>query len=276
MKTLITLLAFVFIFVSCTNNRQSSNQTTASKPVKVELKTSYGNIILQLSNETPLHRDNFIKLVNQGYYNGMLFHRVIEGFGIQSGDPDSKNAKPGEALGNGGPGYTIPAEINTHLYHKRGALNAARDNNPDRASAGSQFFIVQGKIQNDSTINYAEKRINEWLAEHYFVNDAKNKSIRDSLAKALKDSDDAKIMQWADSIHEKGMHYSQFEKYTIPQDHKEVYKTLGGAPHLDQNYTVFGEVIQGMNIVDSIAAISVDSLDRPIDDIKIISATILK
>ena len=143
-------LIFVLLFTAaCTSgNKQKPEQ----KNVQVELKTSMGDVVLELSNETPLHRDNFVKLVNEGYFNGMLFHRVINNFGIQSGDPDSKNAEAGEALGNGGPDYTIPAEIKPGLFNKRGALLAARDNNPERASSGSQFFIVQGKVQTDSTL----------------------------------------------------------------------------------------------------------------------------
>ncbi|WP_167605164.1 peptidylprolyl isomerase [Maribellus sediminis] len=246
------------------------------KPVKIELATSYGNVILELSDETPLHRDNFVKLTNEGYFDGMLFHRVINGFGIQSGDPDSKTAKPGEALGNGGPVYTIPAEINTELFHKRGALNAARDNNPDRASAGSQFFIVQGKVQTDSTLERSEKRINNWLAEYYFVNDPTNKAIRDSFETAMKAENEQAYMKWADSIQSGGKSYTNFERYSYPEAHREVYKTIGGAPHLDQNYTVFGEVIEGMNIVDSIAAQPVDSLDRPLNDVRIITARIVE
>ncbi|MBS2100921.1 peptidylprolyl isomerase [Carboxylicivirga linearis] len=269
------LIAACILVVSACNISSKKEQENA-KNVKVELQTAKGNIILQLSDETPLHRDNFIKLVNQKYFDGILFHRVINGFGIQSGDPDSKNAQPGEALGNGGPGYTIPAEINTKLFHKRGALNAARDNNPDRASAGSQFFIVQGKVQNDSTLNKAETRINGWLAEHAFVNDPANKAIRDSLISALKEEDGTKLMQWADLVYKGGKTYTNYDSYQIPEEHRAVYKEIGGAPHLDQNYTVFGEVLEGMDIVDQIAAMEVDSLDRPVEDVKIITARIIK
>ncbi|WP_340111152.1 peptidylprolyl isomerase [Maribellus mangrovi] len=266
------LALFLFLIYSCSSSKKHSEQ----QAVKVELTTIYGNVILELSNETPLHRDNFVKLVKEGYFDDMLFHRVIEGFGIQSGDPNSKNAKPREALGNGGPDYTIPAEINAQLFHKRGALNAARDNNPDRASAGSQFFIVQGKVQNDNTLDRSEKRINNWLAEHYFINDPANKAFRDSFEMAMRNENEQAYMRWIDSIQSGGKNYTNFEPYSYPEAHREVYKTNGGAPHLDQNYTVFGEVIQGMNIVDSIAAQPVDSLDRPLNDVRIISARILE
>ena len=267
-------LIFILLFtVSCTSGNK---QKTANKNVQVELKTSMGDIVLELSNETPLHRDNFVKLVNKGYFNGMLFHRVINNFGIQSGDPDSKNAKPGEALGNGGPGYTIPAEIKPDLFNKRGAILAARDNNPERASSGSQFFIVQGKIQTNSTLARSEERINQWLTENAFVNDPANRAIHDSLQNAILAENEEEVMKWADSIQLGAQSYTPAQKYSIPESHRQVYKTLGGVPHLDQNYTVFGEVTEGMNIVDSIAIQPVDSLDRPLNDVQIISAILLE
>ncbi len=267
-------LIFILLFtVSCTSGNE---QKTANKNVQVELKTSMGDIVLELSNETPLHRDNFVKLVNKGYFNGMLFHRVINDFGIQSGDPDSKNAKPGEALGNGGPGYTISAEIKPDLFNKRGAILAARDNNPERASSGSQFFIVQGKIQTNSTLARSEERINQWLTENAFVNDPANRAIHDSLQNAILAENEEEVMKWADSIQLGAQSYTPAQKYSIPESHRQVYKTLGGVPHLDQNYTVFGEVTEGMNIVDSIAIQPVDSLDRPLNDVQIISAILLE
>jgi len=267
-------LIFILLFtVSCTSENK---QKTANKNVQVELKTSMGDIVLELSNETPLHRDNFVKLVNKGYFNGMLFHRVINNFGIQSGDPDSKNAQAGEALGNGGPGYTISAEIKPDLFNKRGAILAARDNNPERASSGSQFFIVQGKIQTNSTLARSEERINQWLTENAFVNDPANRAIHDSLQNAILAENEEEVMKWADSIQLGAQSYTLAQEYSIPESHRQVYKTLGGVPHLDQNYTVFGEVTEGMNIVDSIAIQPVDSLDRPLNDVRIISAILLE
>lgn len=266
-------LALIFIFIySCNSpNKKEKGQ----HPVRVELKTSAGNIVLQLSDKTPLHRDNFEKLVREGYFDSMLFHRVINEFGIQTGDPESKHAGAGEALGNGGPGYSIPAEINDSLFHKRGVILAARDNNPERASSGSQFFIVQGKIQTDSTLDKAEERINQYLAQYYFVNDPANRPLRDSLQLAIDSDDETNAMKWGDSIRTGAENYSDFEHYVIPESHREVYKTIGGTPHLDQSYTVFGEVVDGMNVVDSIAAMKTDSLDRPVDDVRILSARIL-
>ncbi len=272
MKSLKLLFILPILVISCGKTAKKESATT---PVKVELKTDFGPILLQLSDKTPKHRDNFIKLVNEGYFDGILFHRVIQNFGIQSGDPDTRNAKPGEALGNGGPGYRVPAEFDPELFHKRGALNAARDNNPDRASAGSQFFIVQGKVQNDSTLAYAEKRINGWLSEFAYLDLPESKALRDSLWSTLETSDERNMM-WSDTLRTRAKGFEDFTHYSIPEAHKEVYKSIGGAPHLDQNYTVFGEVLSGMEIVDSIAAVATDSLDRPITDVHIISATILK
>lgn len=171
----------------------------------VLLETNYGDIVIRLSDSTPLHRDNFLKLVKTGYYDSVLFHRVIRNFMIQGGDPTSKHAKPGEPLGNGGPDYTIPAEFRTGLFHKKGVIAAARNDNPEKASSGSQFYIVQGKIFTDAGLDSVET---------YRLNGRK-----------------------------------------IPPGQREVYKTVGGTPHLDQNYTVFGEVVKGLDVVDKIAAV---------------------
>ena len=194
----------------------------------VIFQTTKGVIKVKLYNETIRHRDNFIKLVSEGYYNGVLFHRVIKDFMIQTGDPQSKTAKPGEELGNGGPDYTIPAEFYAPLYHKKGALAAARsgDNvNPNRESSGSQFYIVQGK-----------------------------KFTLDQL-QSMENS-----------------------KKHIPftEDQKIAYTTLGGTPHLDYAYTVFGEVIEGLEVVDAIALAATDERNRPLENISVLKASILK
>jgi cyclophilin family peptidyl-prolyl cis-trans isomerase len=201
----------------------------AAKPKNqyVRIKTEFGECIVKLYNQTPLHRDNFLKLTKKGYYNGVLFHRVIKDFMIQGGDPDSKNAKPDSLLGNGGPKYTIPAEFNDSLFHKKGVLAAARegdDVNPAKASSGSQFYLVQGKIFTD---------------------------------------------QQLDNVEEKRL------KFKIPQWQREVYKTIGGTPHLDRNYTVYGEVVVGLDLVDKIAALTTDKNNRPKQDVKM-EVSILK
>lgn len=200
--------------------------TFAAKPKHqyVCIKTDLGTCIVMLSNETPLHRDNFVKLTKQGLFTGTLFHRVIKDFMIQGGDPDSKNAKPGEELGNGTVGYTVPAEFRDSLFHKKGALAAARDDNPEKASSGSQFYLVQGKVYTDEQLDKIETgRL----------------------------------------------------KARIPEWQRAVYKTTGGTPQLDKRYTVFGQVVQGLDLIDQVAALPTDSNDRPKTDLKM-EVTLLK
>jgi len=189
----------------------------APKNQYVRITTSYGQCIIRLYNETPKHRDNFIKLTKKGIYNGTLFHRVIQNFMIQGGDPDSKNAKPGTELGNGDLGYTIPAEFRDSLFHKRGVLAAARDDNPQKASSGSQFYIVEGERLTDEQIDKQEKR----------------------------------------------------SGHKISGSQRNYYKTIGGVPHLDGLYTVYGEVVTGLDMVDRIAAVKKDGNDRPLVDVPI-------
>jgi cyclophilin family peptidyl-prolyl cis-trans isomerase len=210
-KTLVfCLLAMVCI---CTTLRsQEINQM-------VLITTSYGNIKMKLYDNTPQHRDNFIRLTRKGFFNGLLFHRIINNFVIQGGDPDSKNAKAGDTLGNGGPGYDIPAEFVAENWHKRGAVGAARENddiNPERKSSGSQFYIVVGKVSTDHKLDSLEIKYNK--------------------------------------------------KFTLQQ--REVYKTIGGTPHLDGRYVVFGEVVEGMDVVDIISKLPRDGNDRPLEDVK--------
>lgn len=191
----------------------------AAKPKHqyIKIKTDMGECIIMLYNETPQHRDNIVSLVKKGVYEGTLFHRIIKDFMIQGGDPDSKKAKQGDILGEGTVGYTVPAEFRDSLFHKKGALGAARDNNPEKASSGSQFYIVQGKKFTDQDLDALE------------VNRL---------------------------------------KFKIPVWQREIYKALGGTPHLDRNYTVFGEVVKGIDMVDKIAAVAKDSNDRPLTDVK--------
>ncbi len=247
----------------------------AANPVEVELVTNFGTIVLRLSDETPLHRDNFIKLVESKTYDSLLFHRVIKEFMIQGGDVKSKYADSIAALGSADLPYQIPAEIVPNLFHKKGALAAARTNNPQRASSSTQFYIVQGKIQNDSLLTYNEGRINKMLARHYGTNDPANKPLADSVQVALTAKDTATVQILNKCLNLILDNYTQYETYRIPEAHREVYKSIGGSPHLDQNYTVFGEVIQGLEVVDSIAAVETGPRDRPIAEVRIISMRIL-
>lgn len=276
MKSFLSVFALlsVILFLNACNNKKAP---VASKtPVtKVQLSTTMGDVVLKLYNETPKHRDNFIQIVNDGVIDSVLFHRVINEFMIQGGDPDSKNAQAGDRLGNGGLDYRVDAEFHPELFHKKGVLAAARDGNPERASSSTQFYIVQGKVFNDSTLALAEKRINNWLAQHFVKKEPTNKAVVDALQKAIDEENMEAYRLYSDSLSILAENYINFESYTIPEEHREVYKTLGGTPHLDQNYTVFGEVLEGIEVVDSIAAVETDSYDRPLTDIRILSAKIL-
>ena len=209
-------------------SQKDSSVTKKDRKKDVLLQTSYGDIIVRLSDSTPMHRDNFIKLTKIGFYDSVLFHRVIKNFMIQAGDPDSKNAPAGKPLGNGGPGYRIPAEFRQSLFHKKGVIAAARDNNSEKASSASQFYITQGKVHTDGSLDTIE----------------------------------------TDRLKRK-----------IPAALREVYKTVGGVPHLDQNYTVFGEVIRGIEVIDKIASVQTSKgsdRDRPVENVVIIKAKLIK
>lgn len=190
---------------------------TDAKNRKIKVITPYGVMIIKLYDQTPKHRDNFIKLTKRHFYDSTLFHRVIKNFMIQGGDPDSKQAKQGVLLGEGDVGYTIPAEFQLDLFHRKGALAAARDERPDKASSGCQFYIVQGKVFTDAQLDTLER--------------------------------------------------TRLQGRKIPVDQREIYKTIGGVPHLDQNYTVFGQVIKGMEVIDKIAAVKTDKNNRPVADV---------
>jgi peptidyl-prolyl cis-trans isomerase B (cyclophilin B) len=224
-------LFFVLLLLTTATYAQTttkSKTTSTSKPpviVKarlVQLTTDYGVMVIRLYDSTPLHRDNFIKLVKEGFYDSLMFHRIIQTFMIQGGDPDSKNAQPGQQLGAGSaPGDRIPAEFRNNYIHKKGALAAARDENPEKGSSNCQFYIVQGQTYNDTTLNEMECAVRQ---------------------------------------NNPGFTYTSVQR--------KIYKTIGGTPFLDQNYTVFGEVIKGLDVLDKIAALPKDSNDRPLQDVR--------
>jgi peptidyl-prolyl cis-trans isomerase B (cyclophilin B) len=226
------VFAFLSLFVVIVAAQPDVKLKRKDRKRDVELYTTAGNIVLRLYNSTPLHRDNFLKLVKAHYYDSVLFHRVIKNFMIQSGDPNSKTAMAGQPLGNGGPGYMVPAEFRPSLFHKKGVLAAARngdDVNPEKQSSASQFYIVQGRKFTDKELDSIEV------------------------------------------VRLKG--------YKLPVEHREVYKTIGGTPQLDQNYTVFGEVIKGLDVVDTIASTATSKgvdKDRPLQDIRILKARLVK
>lgn len=253
------------------------NAKTTDGDVKVCVKTTEGDIVLLLYGDTPAHRDNFIKLVKEGYYNGVLFHRVIDQFMIQTGDPDSKNAPAGKRLGMGGPGYEIDAEIlcPTH-FHKRGALAAARSGdqvNPERCSSGSQFYIVTGKKFNDSQLQQMEKQMQMSHKQDVFNRLASEH--RAQIMDMRRNRDAAGLQALQDSLANETERLTANDTVGFTPEQREAYTTVGGAPHLDGTYTVFGEIIEGMDVVDRIEKAETDSADRPKEDIKIISMEII-
>ena len=236
----------------------------------VLIKTDYGNMKVRLYDETPLHRDNFIKLTEEGFFNGTLFHRVIKDFMIQGGDPDSKNANPGQRLGNGGPGYKIPAEMHfPELFHKKGVIAAAREGdrvNPEKMSSGSQFYIVQGKKITDEQLDKVEAGVNAMRKQQI-----RFRVMSEYKGKLLKLQQEQKFDEFTalqKKIQEEVDKEAAQNRFVIPENIRDVYKTIGGTPHLDSNYTVFGEVIEGLNVIDSIAAVQTDRYDRPVKDVR--------
>ena len=238
----------------------------------VLIETEYGNIKIKLYNETPLHRDNFLKLTEKHFYDSLLFHRVINTFMIQGGDPDSKNAPLQKMLGDGDVGYTVPAEFNQKLFHKRGVLAAARNGdevNPEQASSGCQFYITQGKVFTDSLLNLIEKRITNMKAYNTVVRNKDNKNLFDKYIQFQKQAN----MDSLKTVKAKIDFLTQIETaktplYKFSDEQRKAYTTVGGTPHLDGSYTVFGEVLEGMDVVDKIASAPRDRTDRPLTDIR--------
>lgn len=218
-KKITFLLVFLSLFAGVFAQKADKQGKKGEKVFYVKIETSYGDMVVKLYNETPLHRDNFVKLVKEGTYDDLLFHRVIGNFMIQGGDPNSRNAKPGQMLGDGQLGYTIPAEFVPGLFHKKGALAAARQGdevNPEKASSSCQFYIVQGDLWDEGRLKMVEQR---------------------------------------------------YGKSFTPEQ-AQMYATVGGTPFLDGDYTVFGEVVEGMEVIDAIAAVQTDRMNRPIKDVK--------
>lgn len=270
------LLTLAISLITCSHKPKGNENRT-----QIRLETNKGDILIALYNETPLHKANFIKLTKQKFFDGTLFHRVINDFMIQGGDPDSKNAKAGKFLGNGGPGYKIPAEIVPELFHKKGVLAAAREGdniNPKRASSGSQFYLAKGKVFTPLQLENIEKSKNAKLRRLLISSFKKeNKTQIDSLLSLQRKTGDtislskfiAKLNQEIDNIvAEKGFHFSEQQK--------EAYTTIGGIPHLDGTYTVFGEIIEGQDVVDEIAAVPTNKQNRPLENIIIQKALIIK
>lgn len=273
--TVVLLTILVCGFVACKSDKKAKDM---SEETKLKIETTAGDIVVKLYNETPQHRDNFIKLAENGTYEGTLFHRVIKDFMIQAGDPDSKNASKGQMLGAGDVGYTVPAEfVYPKYFHKKGALSAARqgDNvNPQKASSGCQFYIVTGKVYSDSALLSMEQQMNQMRFNNLF-NTLASKHAKD-IYKMRKAGDQEGLMNLQDTL------IAQVEKQLAGQpefrftpEQVKAYTTVGGTPHLDGEYTVFGEVLEGMEVVDKIQRVKTDRNDRPEEDVKIIKVEVL-
>ncbi len=263
-KTITIFLSILFLTSSCAQEK---------KATVVTVRTTYGEMIAILYDETPKHKENFIKLAKEHYFDSTLFHRVIQNFMIQGGDPNSKKALPGERLGNGGPGYTIPAEFNPKLFHEKGVLSAARqgdEQNPEKASSGSQFYIVHGSVLSSAEIEdlkYDKMKLMTGLRKMF--EQLPYKPLLDSLNKLYYSGDmpayQKRLIELVPRV-EKATGIKVMK--VIPEERIKVYTTIGGAPHLDDEYTVFGKVIKGLDVVDKIAAAQKDGADRPLEDIR--------
>ena len=275
----IVMVALTLIACSANdgNNTAADKKNNNKKMTKVELETSLGNIVVELYNETPLHRDNFIKLVKEGYYDGVLFHRVIKDFMIQTGDGNSKTASADTPLGDGDPGYTIPAEfVYPKYFHKRGVLAAARTGdqvNPERRSSGSQFYIVTGKIYSSDDLKMMTQRLADVQKQDIFRRLVNENRAR--IEELQKNQDNAGLQELQNELIQQTEAEAAQTPFTMTDEQLDAYTSVGGTPHLDGQYTVFGEVIEGMDVVDKIQNTTTGRMDRPTVDIKIIKAKVL-
>ncbi len=289
-KLIAFFVAVSFIVTSCTAGNQNkevskieekkmeNKQTVESKGALVDIKTTMGDIRICLYDATPKHRDNFLKLVNEKFYEGTLFHRVINEFMIQAGDPDSKNAPSGKMLGSGGPGYNVDAEIvYPQYFHKKGALAAARQGdqvNPLKKSSGSQFYIVTGRVYNEGQLRQMEVQLANKQKQGIFNELAMQH--RDQIMSMRKAKDVAGLQALQDSLATQVETIASQNPASFTPEQKQIYSTVGGSPHLDGDYTVFGEVVSGMDVIEKIEKVATNAQDRPVEDVKIISMTVVK
>lgn len=270
-KSVLLLLIALTGFSAC--------QTEKKKETMLRIETTMGDITVKLYNETPKHRDNFIKLAKEGVYEGTLFHRVINEFMIQAGDPDSKNATEGQMLGAGDVGYTLPAEfVYPKYFHKKGVLSAARQGdqvNPKKESSGCQFYIVTGRVFDEASLDALQEQVNAnklQTAFHSLVGEN-----REKIQKMQESNDTEGLLKLQEELKEKAEKKAKKEPdFLFTPEQKEAYTTIGGTPHLDGQYTVFGEVTEGISVVDEIQKVATDGSDRPTEDIKILKVTVLE
>lgn len=277
-RNLIVLLTILVCGLTACKPGQKKSENM-EKETMLKIETTAGDILIKLYNETPGHRDNFIKLAENGTYEGTLFHRVIKEFMIQAGDPESKNAPKGKMLGSGDVGYTLPAEfVYPKYFHKKGALSAARqgDNvNPKKESSGCQFYIVTGKVYSDSALLSMEQQMNQMRLNNAF-NALAQKHMKE-VYKLRKDGDQEGLMNLQDSLIAQAEAQVKGEpEFHFTPEQVKAYTTVGGTPHLDGEYTVFGEVVEGMDIVDQIQKVKTDRNDRPEEDVVIKKVTLLE
>ena len=278
MKTNRILIIAVLVMVLAACGAGSKKSTNMEKRTQVKIETTLGDIVVELYNETPKHRDNFIKLAKEGMYDSTLFHRVIKAFMIQAGDPDSKNASDTAQLGGGDVGYTVPAEFVPKFFHKKGALAAARmgdDVNPERASSGCQFYIVTGrKFREAQLLDMAGKKNNSRIDEIF--NELARKHMKE-IYKMRKANDEAGLLALQDSLEAQATaQYKSEEPFMFTPEQIAAYTTVGGAPHLDGAYTVFGQVVEGMETVEKIEVTKTGRADRPVENVRILKATVLE
>lgn len=277
-KTTILFTLILCCITACTGNQKKNNNMANDNATLVKIETTMGDITVKLYDETPKHKENFIKLVKEGVYDSTLFHRVIKNFMIQAGDPTSKTASATDTLGSGDVGYTIPAEFNPKFFHKRGVLAAARqgdDVNPNKESSGCQFYIVTGRKFSEAQIINMENQMNEARLDTVFQ--ALARKHMKEIYKMRKSNDMEGLMELQDSLENQARKEVAKEpalKFTPEQI--KAYTTVGGAPHLDGNYTVFGEVVDGMNVVAEIETAKTNRQDRPTQDIRILKATVVE
>lgn len=252
--------------------------TANDKPATVKIHTTAGDVTVMLYGDTPRHRDNFVKLAKSGYYDGVLFHRVIEDFMVQTGDPNSKNAPQGKMLGGGDPGYTIAAEfVYPKHFHKKGALAAARTGdqvNPERRSSGSQFYIVTGQVYDPAQLSQLERQLQISQKQNIFNNLASERM--DYIRQLQMAGDTLALQQLERELAAKTEEMAAANPATLTQEQRDAYTTIGGTPSLDGTYTVFGEVVDGMDVIYAIQSVETDRNDRPLEDIKIINMEVLQ
>lgn len=299
-KRLLTAALLCVAFAACSGASQSSaapgsksdsisNDTLTSTPemqqttipegsVKVQVETTAGSFTVLLYGDTPRHRDNFLRLVKDGTYNGTLFHRVIDKFMVQAGDPESKGAPAGKMLGSGDMGYTIEAEFRYPAhFHKRGALAAARQGdqvNPERRSSGSQFYVVTGDVVPAQQLSALEHQMGQMQMQDHFNGLVQQNADKISALRAARDSAGLRALQT--ELVDQTEAWGRANKFTLPAEVRQAYTTVGGTPHLDGQYTVFGEVISGMDTIDKIEKAETDRNDRPTQDIKILSMKVVE